>query len=105
MCCIPLFFQESLESIDLSDSLEYLGKRAFEHCCELREIHISDKLTAIPERAFFRCKSLRKIFIPCSVREIGAQAFAFCTELCEVVFEDRNGTVIADDAFEWCDRL
>ena len=95
----------SLESIDLSDALETVGKRAFEHCCELREIHISNKLTAIPERAFFRCKSLKRVFIPASVREIGPQAFAFCSELREVVFEDRSGIKMAEDAFAWCDKL
>lgn len=95
----------SLERTDLSDSLEYIGKRAFEHCCALRDIHISDRLTEIPERAFFRCKSLRRIVIPASVRVIGAQAFAFCTELEEVVFADPDSVQIADDAFEWCEKL
>ncbi len=96
---------KSLESIDLSDSLVTLGKRAFEHCCALGEIHISNKLTAIPERAFFRCKSLKRIFIPASVKEIGSQAFAFCEELCEVVFENKEGVDVANDAFGWCDKL
>lgn len=96
---------KSLESIDLSDKLEYLGKRAFEHCCGLKEIHLSEKLTVIPEKAFFRCKSLRRVVVPASVRQIGAQAFAFCSELEEVVFCDRSGVEIADDAFGWCDKL
>ncbi|SDB48629.1 Leucine rich repeat-containing protein [Ruminococcaceae bacterium FB2012] len=96
---------KSLESISLSDALEDLGKRAFEHCCELKEIHISNKLTVIPERAFFRCKSLKRVFIPASVKEIGTQAFAFCSELEEVIFEDRDGVSIAEDAFAWCDKL
>lgn len=96
---------KSLESIDISDKLENLGKRAFEHCCGLREIHISKKLTVIPEMAFFRCKSLKKIFIPESVRKIESKAFAFCSELEEVVFQNRDGVEIADDAFAWCDKL
>ena len=96
---------KSLESIDLSDALRSLGKRAFEHCCALREIHISENLTEIPERAFFRCKSLRRVVIPASVRQIGAQAFAFCSELEEVVFCDRAGVQIAEDAFAWCEKL
>ena len=96
---------KSLERIELSDSLEYIGKRAFEHCCALKEIHLSDKLTVIPERCFFRCKSLRKVVIPASVKEIGAQAFAFCTELEEVVFCSKDSISIADDAFEWCEKL
>ena len=96
---------KSLTQIDLSDALEVLGKRAFEHCCSLTEIHISDKLTVIPERAFFRCKSLKKIVIPASVKQIGSQAFAFCSELEEVVFCDRDGADVAEDAFAWCDKL
>ena len=96
---------KSLESIDISDELEYLGKRAFEHCCELNEIHISEKLTAIPEKAFFRCKSLKRIFIPASVKRIDTQAFAFCSELEEVVYQDSTSVDIAEDAFEWCDKL
>ena len=95
----------SLESIDLSDRLETLGKRAFEHCCELKEIHISDKLTVIPEKAFFRCKSLKRVVIPKSVKRIEPQAFAFCCGLEEVIFHDRDSIDIAEDAFEWCDKL
>lgn len=95
----------SLESVDIGDKLEFLGKRAFEHCCNLREIHISSELSEIPERAFFRCKNLKKVIIPESVKIIGSQAFAFCSELEEVVFFDRDGIEIADDAFAWCDKL
>lgn len=94
---------QSLESIDLSDSLEELGNRCFEHCSCLSGITLSDKLEKIPERAFFRCKSLKKIYIPKSVKVIETEAFAFCSGLEEVYIPE--GTVLADRAFEYCDRV
>ena len=94
---------QSLKSIDLSDTLRELGNRCFEHCSCLNEITLSDKLEKIPERAFFRCKSLKKIYIPKSVQVIETEAFAFCSNLEEVYIPEQ--TVIADRAFEYCDKV
>jgi len=91
-----------LQSIDLSDNLTELGKRCFEHCCNLQEIHLGS-LEIIPERAFFRCKSLKKVVIPKSVRLIESEAFAFCEALEEVVLS--KDTEVADGAFGYCEGV
>lgn len=67
-----------LRYVELSESFQKLGKRAFEHCVQLEEIFLPEGLDEIPDRAFFRCHHLKNVKFPSTLKRIGKEAFAFC---------------------------
>ena len=90
---------QSLEIIELSDKLQVIEKRAFEHCCNLKYIIIPEGVKKIAERTFFRCKSLESIILPSSLEVIEKEAFAFCTGLKKVIIS--KNTHIEKSAFDF----
>ena len=65
----------SLTSIELPDSIESLGSRAFMGCSGLKSITIPDSVTSIGDHAFMECTGLTSINIPNGVTSIGDYAF------------------------------
>ncbi|MDE7325131.1 MAG: leucine-rich repeat domain-containing protein, partial [Lachnospiraceae bacterium] len=86
-----------LEYIELSNSFQRLGKRAFEHCTALMEVYLPEGIEEIPERTFFRCHSLKKVVFPSTLKRIGKEAFAFCGQLEFAGLPD--GVMIGERAF------
>jgi len=70
-----------IRTIELPDSIQQIGARAFMNCYDLEEIVLPKDLKSIGESAFAYCSSLVRLQIPKGVAEIGKCAFAFCSGL------------------------
>ena len=100
----------SMESVTISNSVEYIGLGAFSGCTNLKNIDIrtsGNNIIRICDGAFSHCTSLKSIVIPGNVEFLwvaGGCTFGECTSLKNVVIE--NGvTVISGWLFERCSSL
>lgn len=71
---------DSIQSIELPDSVTSIGDDAFDSCSSLKTIELSDSLTSIGEDAFYGCKALKTIKLPASVVHIEFDAFYDCSD-------------------------
>lgn len=100
-----LFYgDEELTSIDIADSVEYIGSMAFEECINLKNVKLPKSLYTIYEETFFGCESLESITLP-DVVNIGESAFAHCTSLKNIVIPESVEFGIDDSAFLNCTSL
>lgn len=74
----------SLEEIVIPDSVTYIGNNAFSGCDSLRSIVLSRNLKQIEYDSFLNCRSLERIIIPEAVESIGSNAFRGCSSLKEI---------------------
>lgn len=72
---------ESLNNINIPNSVTYIGNDAFGCCESLTNINIPNSVTNIGDRAFLKCKTLTNIDIPQSVTTIKKGAFYGCKSL------------------------
>lgn len=61
---------DQIESVVMTDSVEEIGAKAFEHCKNLKKITFSKNLKKICLSAFLGCENLTKFELPISVTEI-----------------------------------
>lgn len=54
----------SVQSVTVSDSVTYIGERAFRDCYSLVSIKLSENITEIHDETFYNCFNLRSISIP-----------------------------------------
>ena len=99
----------SLESIRLSDNIEYINNDAFRSLTNLKVVILSAHLKEIASNAF-RNTDIREITIPKNVRTIGAMAFAYCKNLETVIFESDDPDIFDyqernDGIFAECKKL
>lgn len=83
------YFNSSLESVTLPESLKYIGDYAFSSCDNLKSVTLSENLLTIGDYAFYNCLSLPSISIPATVVSIGDSAFSGCSKL-EMVNVDKQ---------------
>ncbi|MBQ4348375.1 MAG: leucine-rich repeat domain-containing protein [Clostridia bacterium] len=110
----------------LGKTLEYIGRKAFMGCNNLKTINLPEGITEVCDYTFYDCSSLesinipdgvltigdealsmsglKSINIPGSVKEIGRGAFSYCRELSEVVFNE-GLEFIGENAFSGCASL
>ncbi len=115
----------SLRQIILPETINRIGKRAFQHCWALESINLTCCVLGIGEYAFHYCtslqsvempaaqniekgafndcKSLRKVVIPYGVEAIGDNAFSGCG-LSEIVLP-KTISFIGEDAFRCFNRI
>lgn len=67
------------------DSLERIGKSAFENCFAFKGLELKDGIRTIAEYAFANCRAIEKVNLPKSIQTFGLGAFSGCTSLSEVV--------------------
>ena len=99
----------SLESIRLSDNIEYIDSEAFRSLTNLKVVILSAHLKEIASNAF-RNTDIKEITIPKNVRTIGSMAFAYCKNLETVIFESDNPDIFDyqrrdDGIFAECKKL
>ncbi len=70
---------KELKSINLPESLTYIGDVAFYGCGSLANINIPENLVSIGDYAFYGCSSLASISIPAGVTSIGSETFYGCS--------------------------
>ena len=101
-CC----FQncDSLLSITLPETIEYIGTMSFYDCRRLSEIDFPKSLKNINEGAFMGCQELRRIAIPDNVETLEGNIFRGCRNLYEV--EIGNGIkLLPYGLFSDCNNL
>ena len=99
----------SLESIRLSDNIEYINDEAFRSLTNLKVVILSAHLKEIASNAF-RNTDIKEITIPKNVRTIGSMAFAYCKNLETVIFESDDPDIFDyqrpnDGIFAECKNL
>ena len=82
----------SLTSIDIPNSVTWIGNDVFQFCNGLKSITIPNSVTSISSGAFQYCSSLTSIVIPSGVTSIGNDAFQYCISLTSITV-DTNNTV------------
>lgn len=69
------WYNKEITSVTIPDSIEYIGKRAFQGCTGLTEIKLPDSVHEIGDACFQACSNLTKINMPESLVYVGAFAF------------------------------
>ncbi len=100
-----LFYgDEALTSINLPNSVEYIGDMAFENCINLKKISLPKSLYTVCDETFLGCESLESVELS-EVVNIGVSAFAHCTSLKSIVIPESVNQSIGDSAFLNCTSL
>ena len=79
-----LWGAKNVKSVELPDSVESIGGRAFYECESLTDITIPEGVTSIGEEAFEKCRNLPGINLPSELTSIGNRAFAYCSGLTDI---------------------
>ncbi|OAV65838.1 Listeria-Bacteroides repeat domain [Bacteroidales bacterium Barb4] len=95
-----------LESIELSNSVERIGKECFSGDGSLITLPLpaDGRVENLPEKAFYGCTALRNFTLPASVQSVGEKSFSGCISLKEVTLTPAVRS-IGKGAFEGCTRL
>ena len=90
-------FSNQMTSIDIPNSVVYIGDYAFGSCEQLTGITIPNGVKQIGIMTFFGCTKLAYVKIPNSVTRIGREAFGYCNNLTTMkvakenkVYDSRN---------------
>ena len=99
-----MFYANNLISIEITNSVTYVGNYAFSACSNLTSIAIPENVTRIGTYAFSKCISLAAVTIPKGVTNIADYTFYGCSGLTSLTISD--GVVsIGFNAFRDCTGL
>ncbi|MBR4337798.1 MAG: leucine-rich repeat domain-containing protein [Bacteroidaceae bacterium] len=94
-------FCKNLKSINLPEGVTDIGGQAFEQCSALSSVTIPEGITTIEFGTFYWCSSLTSVAFPSTLKSIKEKAFRFCYSLPSIAFPE-GVTEIASYAFENC---
>ena len=93
-----------LTSVEIPNSVEFIGTAAFAHCRKLEKLVIPNSVAIIGNEAFGGCEKLADVSLPENVREIGNGTFGECRALSSISIP--NGVSRIDSyAFKYCVSL
>lgn len=95
---------ENLKSIVIPDNVKGIGSYAFSGCKNLTSIVLPNNIESIENELFANCYNLTSIIIPNKVKTIGHWAFTNCSSLTSITIPD-SVTSIGYDAFQGCYKL
>ena len=96
-----VFYNSSITSIKIPNSVTTIGNSAFDNCSGLTSITIPNSVTSIGNYAFLGCTGLTSVTIPNSVTSIGNCTFYGCTGLTSITIPN-SVTTIGINAFYNC---
>jgi len=73
-----VFFDDNFTSVELPDTVIYIGNGSFSYCYFVESIKFSNNLAYIGEQAFASCEALKEITLPDSLVNVGKEAFWGC---------------------------
>ena len=94
----------TITTVLIPDSINSIGKAAFQSCYNLKNITIPDGVITIGNLAFNACTNLTEVIIGNNVTTIGIGAFAFSQNIKTVILGN-NVTTIDSEAFQGCKNL
>ena len=89
--------QTGLTSINLPETMQYIGAGAFVFCASLTNVILPDSIHTINPGAFAYCLGLQTIKLPKNLTSISALMFAECPSLTYVDASYSNITAITDE--------
>ena len=95
---------DTIVSVEMPDTINYMGAYAFESCSNLKTVKLSRNLTSIGESSFSGCIQLESIELPAGITSIGYYAFEDCTSLKSINFPEGLNK-IDSYAFMFCYQL
>ncbi len=98
------FYGSDLKSIDIPNTVTFIGYGAFRNCKSLTNATLPNTITSISSEMFHGCSSLTHVNIPNSVTSIGIYAFNGCTSLTNIDIPS-TVTTIGMYAFANCKEL
>lgn len=93
-----------IESITVSNKIDYIGQGAFMNCISLKEIRMGNSVSKIGSYAFSGCASLEKVTFNSSVSKIDSMAFEGCAKLESITLPEKI-TIISFGMFKDCSSL
>lgn len=97
------FNDSDIQSVTIPDSVQTIGKMAFEGCKSLTSVSLGKGVKKLDSGAFYTCENLKSITLPNSIEELGAYAFSNCESLTRVRIPDN--ALLKEGTFSGCDRL
>ena len=97
-------FCRQLRSVEMPNSVTYLGSYSFDGCTALETVTLGSGITQIPGYCFQDCSSLVSIVVPPSVTTIGTASFSGCTALTTTYMGSKISSIGAN-AFKGCTSL
>ena len=96
--CSSLVFglQEDITSVELPNTMQYVGAGAFVGCTALTNVILPDSIQTINTGAFAMCMSLQTIKLPKNLTALMPMVFAECISLTYVDASYTNITTIGD---------
>ena len=98
------FFGQTLQSLQLPDSLREIRTEAFVRS-SLRHFEASSALEKIGERAFYDCEELEEITLSPAVKELDKSAFEHCTALTRADLSQTALQTLPERCFLSCSSL
>lgn len=99
------FYGSKISSINLPNSLFFIGTRAFCSCTELTEITIPGGVTDLLEATFLSCKKLRSVTLPKAMRSLDKYCFQGCSSLQSINISETVIYELGDLCFYECTNL
>ena len=98
------YYCTNLQSIHIPNTVKEIGASAFSGCYKLESITLPANLSIIENRLFEDCNNIKTVFFPDSVKSVGWNAFYSCDSLQFVQF-NKHLTNINYNAFKDCKKL
>lgn len=98
------YMGSAIESLDMPDTIEYIGMSSFSYCNKLKNITFGKNLKKIQGEAFGNCSAIENIEFNENLDSIWGSAFSCCDNLKKVAFNG-NTKLIGAYSFSYCDSL
>ncbi len=88
----------NLRSVDIPDSVTFIGNYAFWNCTALERVRVGRGITALNLGTFWGCTRLVRVELPDTLATVGDGAFRVCTSLTSIDLPE-SVTVLGDSCF------